>query len=393
MTTVVPEKPGSQAQLGNQGVSVPLRQVEAELSRQMKALQGADETPVQRACMSNLVIFCDRSDHAEEVAVQVPQIVAAHRARVLLVVGETGSEPGSQAELGNQGVAASVLVRRMQAGRNNHSFSEQVTLHASGGAIGKLPFAVRALLIGDLPINLWWRSPQPPPLAGPPLYELAENAQQIIYDSLGWVEPTRAVAATFSWLQQFEQGLRGGRWRVASDLNWRRLKYWRRVINQEFDDAVAPGAVTSATELLVEHGPHAVVQAWELVSWLTSQLGWQVQAGKVQQGLEIAWQFQAPHGLVRVRIRRLPEGASEVLLLRMQCQLAGTPGAVVIRPEEGRRLVVVQEGVSAAPRTTNIQPQSPAELLGRQLSDRDRDPVFTQSMAVAQELAKSVREG
>ncbi len=162
---------------------------------------------------------------------------------------------------------------------------------------------------------------------------MAENAQQIIYDSLGWVEPTRAVAATFSWLQQFEQGLRGGRWRVASDLNWRRLKYWRRVINQEFDDAVAPGAVTSATELLVEHGPHAVVQAWELVSWLTSQLGWQVQAGKVQQGLEIAWQFQAPHGFVRVRIRRLPVGASEVLLLRMQCQLAGAPGAVVIRPE------------------------------------------------------------
>jgi len=376
MTTVVPEK----------SVSVPLCQVEAELSRQMKALQGADETPVQRACMSNLVIFCDRSDHAEEVAVQIPQIVAAHRARVLLVVGEAGSERDTA------GVAASVLVRRMQAGRNNHSFSEQVTLHASGGAIGALPFAVRALLIGDLPINLWWRSPQPPPLAGPPLYELAENAQQIIYDSLGWVEPTRAVAATFSWLQQFEQGLRGGRWRVASDLNWRRLKYWRRVINQEFDDAVAPGAFTSATELLVEHGPHAVVQAWELVSWLTCQLGWQVQAGKVQQGLEIAWQFQAPHGLVRVRIRRLPEGASEVLLLRMQCQPAGTPGAVVIRPEEGRRLVVVQEGVSTAPRTTSIQPQSPAELLGRQLSDRDRDPVFIQSMAVAQELAKSVMD-
>jgi hypothetical protein len=132
------------------------------------------------------------------------------------------------------------------------------------------------------------------------------------------------------------------------------------------------------------------VQAWELVSWLTSQLGWQVQAGKVQQGLEIAWQFRAPHGLVRVRIRRLPQGAPEVSLLRLQCQLAGTAAAVVIRPEDGRRLVASQEGVSAAPRTSNIQPQTPAELLGRQLSDRDRDPVFVQSMAVAQELAKSV---
>ena len=41
-------------------VSVPLRDVELELSRQMRALQGVDETPVLRACMSNLVIFCDR---------------------------------------------------------------------------------------------------------------------------------------------------------------------------------------------------------------------------------------------------------------------------------------------------------------------------------------------
>ena len=31
---------------------------------------------------------------------------------------------------------------------------------------------------------------------------------------------------------------------------------------------------------LLEHGPHAVVQAWELASWLTRQLGWKAQGGK-----------------------------------------------------------------------------------------------------------------
>jgi glucose-6-phosphate dehydrogenase assembly protein OpcA len=252
--------------------------------------------------------------------------------------------------------------------------------------VAKLPFSVRALLIGDLPINLWWATHQPPPLAGPLLYDLAENAQQIIYDSLGWVEPARAVSATSTWLQQFEQGLGGGRWRVASDLNWRRLKYWRRMINQ----AVVPAAVTTASELLIEHGPHAVIQAWELVSWLTSQLGWKAQAGKIEQGLEIAWQFQAPHGLIRVRIRRLPQGPSELLLLRLQSLRGGVSSAVVIRPEDSRRLVAVQEGMETAPNTVNFQPQARAELVGRQLSDRARDPVFNASMAVAQELAKSL---
>jgi len=193
-----------------QGNAVSMHLVEQELSRQTRALQGADDRPVHRACMSNLVIFCDRREHAEEVVHQVPAIVAAHPARVLLVVGESGTK--------STGISATVLVRPLRGGLR--SCSEQVVLHASGGGVAKLPFAVRALLIGDLPINLWWHTHQPPPFAGPLLHDLAENAQQIIYDSNGWLEPTKAVAATFPWLQQFERGLRGGRWRVASDLNW-----------------------------------------------------------------------------------------------------------------------------------------------------------------------------
>jgi len=163
-----------------------------------------------------------------------------------------------------------------------------------------------------------------------------------------------------------------------------------RIIEQAFEDAAAPGAVASATELVVDHGPHAVVQAWELVSWLTSQLGWTVQTGNVQQGLEIGWQLHAPHGVVPVRIRRLPEGPPEVLTLRLQCMLGGTPGAVVIRAEESRRHVVVLENVVSAPRSANFQAPSLAELLSKQLSDRERDPVFTESIAVAQLLARSV---
>jgi glucose-6-phosphate dehydrogenase assembly protein OpcA len=363
--------------------AVPVRLVEDELGRQMKALQGGDESPVHRACMSNLVIFCDQRQHAEEIAGLVPDVVAGHPARVLLVVGEA-------TENDNAGVSASALVRQTEAGRRHRSISEQITLYAGVGGVGKLPFAVRALLIGDLPINVWWATQVPPPFAGPLLYDLAENAQQIIYDSLGWVEPARAVAATYSWLQEFERGLGGGRWRVASDLNWRRLKFWRRILRQAFDEAAAPGAVASATELVVEHGPHAVIQAWELVSWLTSRLGWTVQAGKVQEGLEIGWQFQGSHGAVRVRIRRLPEGPAEVLTLRLQYLLGGKPGAVVIRVEESCRHTVVLDDAEAAPRTANFQAPPLAELLAKQLSDRERDPVFAESMSVAQMLAHSV---
>src|SRR5262249_17825060 len=145
--------------------------------------------------------------------------------------------------------------------------SEQVTLHARGQGVGRLPSAVRALLIGDLPTNVWWATPQPPPLAGVLLYDLAENAQQIIYDSIGWPEPARGVVAVAAWLEVFDSGQAPSSWRVASDVNWRRLKFWRRLLTQALDPASAPGAMESVTEVLVEHGPHAVIQAWELVSW------------------------------------------------------------------------------------------------------------------------------
>ena len=71
----------------------------------------------------------------------------------------------------------------------------------------------------------------------------------------------------------------------------------------------------------------------------------EVQAGKVQEGLEIAWQFQAPHGLVRVHIRRRP-GVRPSAAGPPAMPARGSPGAGVIRAEEGRRLVAEQEGVA-----------------------------------------------
>ena len=112
------------------------------------------------------------------------------------------------------------------------------------------------------------------------LYDLAEHAQQIIYDSIGWPEPARGVVAA-GLAGESRAVSRRGRWRVAADLNWRRLKFWRRMLSQALTRTPRRGAVESISEVLVEHGPHAVVQAWELVSWLASRLGWKVELAKV----------------------------------------------------------------------------------------------------------------
>jgi glucose-6-phosphate dehydrogenase assembly protein OpcA len=362
---------------------VPLRDVERELSRRLKALQGPSESPIVRACMSNLVIFCDGVETAEKVSAKVPELVALHPARVLLLVAEPGQEPG--------GITSVVNVRGHVAEASRWVCCEEVTLHATGPAVDRLPAAVRALVVGDLPTNLWWAVPRPPPLAGELLFELIENVEQVIYDSIGWPEPAKGVVATASWLDRFEQPRGPGRWRVASDLNWRRLKYWRRLLTQALDPATAPGALESITEVSLEHGPHCVVQALELVSWLAAKLGWTVRQGKAQPGLEFSWQLTAGRRSVQVHIRRLEEGPPAIRRLRIAWGSGGAPGALNLEVAEGdRRLAAMPEKEGAAARTIAVPAMPLVDMLAKQLSDRERDPVFTQSMALAREMAQSI---
>jgi hypothetical protein len=115
-----------------------------------------------------------------------------------------------------------------------------------------------------------------------------------------------------------------------------------------------------------------------------------VQAGKSHDNVEMAWRFIGPKGDARVRIRRLDQGPAEIRRLRIAATFDAKPGALNIVPEDGARLSIHLEGVEGAPRTMTLPAHRAAELVGRQLSDRERDPVFHESMAVARVMAKSV---
>jgi len=367
----------------SRSLKVPLNAVEKTLSSQLKEIQGEQQAPVQRVRMSNLVIYYTSPEQAADVLEQIPAIVAVHPARVLILVGD----PNSQ----ETGFSATVSVTAQWLGQRVQGYSEQIILNAPGRLIDRLPFAVRSLVIGDLPTNLWWAVNQPPPLGGPFLFDLSENAQQIIYDSSGWLDPARGVAATARWLESTERAS-ATHWRVCSDLNWRRLKYWRRLISQALDSL--PAGPNPITELLFEHGPHAVVQAWELAGWMTQRLGWQVLSGKVQPGVEMSWRFARPKvaggGEGRVCIRRADQGPAEIRHIRVAYLQDNHPFALNAVVEGPRRLAVTPEGVEGQPRTLTLPPLTCEDLIGRQLSDRERDPVFRASMQVAQAMAQSL---
>jgi len=106
--------------------------------------------------------------------------------------------------------------------------------------------------------------------------------------------------------------------------------------------------------------------------------------------VEMTWRFQAPKGQARLRIRRLEKGTPQVQRIQVACNREGCPVKMNLVPEGPQRLGIRLEGIEAAPRTLAVPPQSDAELIGRQLSDRERDPEFRQSMAVARVMAQSL---
>lgn len=358
---------------------VPLRDAERELVRQMKALRGDKAAPLQRARMSNLVVFCSDLEQSIAVNEQLTQVARVHPARTILLVGESGGE---------RDLSCRVTVRPLGDLSRLNALTEQVTVHAGGGSVERLPFAVRSLLIGDLPVNLWWAAPVPPPLGGTLLHDLGELSQQIVYDSVGWPDPARGVAATGPWLDHVERI--GARWRVASDLNWRRLKYWRRLLVESLGSLTVEQVAEVVHEVHLEHGPHAMVQAWMLGAWLAGRLGWRAQIGRTAAGKEAAWRFASPHGERSLVIRRLDDGPASVRGLRLVGRVAGSPVTLCVEAESASRLSMHVEGADGQPRTVTVPPATAVDLIGRQLSDRERDPIFRESMATATVMARSL---
>ena len=83
-------------------------------------------------------------------------------------------------------------------------------------------------------------------------------------------------------------------------------------------------------------------------------------------------------------------GPSEIQRIRIGCRLDDRESALDLFLQDGQRLAMHVEGVAEAPRTMTVPPHTPSELVGRQLSDRESDPVFRDSMSVAQVMARSL---
>jgi glucose-6-phosphate dehydrogenase assembly protein OpcA len=332
--------------------------------------------PATRACMSNLLVFCATQEHARRLPEDIATIVEKHPSRVLLLVGEAEHPSG--------GLAASVSALCHLTGGGGQICSEHVTLSAPAAAVKRLPSAARPLLIGDLPTALWWTGSAPPPLAGELFEDLASMADHVIYDSAGWPDPVRGVVSVAGWAASVEKGT------VVSDLAWRRGKPWRRLIAQTLDPQVAPGALEAVEEVVIEHGPHALPQAWFLIGWLAGRLGWRPVGGKVAAGVEVTWGFRAGERPIGVTVRRLPEGEAELRSVSVRWKTANGRAGAIFDWAGRDRLAVRAEGGATPTRVLSAPREPGAALVARQLAKLFHDPLFEDTLALARQMAEAL---
>jgi glucose-6-phosphate dehydrogenase assembly protein OpcA len=356
--------------------AVDVDAIERELAQlwRQPVRAGEAEQPITRACMSNLIIYCANDEEAGAVTQEIATIVQQHPSRVLLLV-RSSSQPASDIE-------AYVSAHCHLAGGQQQICSEHITVSAGADSLRRLPSVARSLVIGDLPTALWWTPTDPPPAAGELFQELADMATQVIYDSAGWPDPVAGRIATAEWATSPNTK------QIASDLVWRRLKPWKRLISQTLDPTLMPGALECITAVEIEHGPHALPLAWLLIGWAGCRLGWRPATGQITRDEEVSWEFHGSRGPVRATARRLPAAQPTIRsgsITWKTAQGSATARFFVTAPG---RLGVAIGGAEVPVRSLAVPPQARAMLVAQQLPDRGRDALFRETLMLARHMAE-----
>jgi glucose-6-phosphate dehydrogenase assembly protein OpcA len=333
---------------------------------QFNQANSGGHTVVMRACMSNLIIYCDTSQEAEVISQEIAAIVDIHPARILLLVGNGNPSEGT--------IEARIAIYYTALDDGWQVCAERIDVISTTAVADRLPSVARSQLVGDLPTTLWWASQRTPPTAGEVFFQLAELANQIIYDNVGWVNPAQGVAAMTRWVAAQENT------QIVHNLAWRRFAGWRKLISQVLDPQTAPDALNALNSIEITHGPHALPMTWLLVGWLASRLNWQSVDGKRLSDSELVWRFRNNHQDIKVHVRRLPKGDPLIYHLLFDWSKPGNVGRICFERLDNERIGIVEALSTVPPRAFTAHVPERSTLVSAQLAQRNRDKIFENAL-------------
>lgn len=335
----------------------------ADLWRGAKA--GGDEA-VTRAALWNVVAHtAGERDHT--VASQtLGRAAAAVPQRTIVIRADPESHPE---------ISSWLRANCHLSGGGRQVCSEEIAIVAGGDRVHRVPPLVRALLIPDMPVAVWWVGDLPGEHAEY-VDAILEPADRLIVDSSHFDGPGDLGAVA---------RVAGKTTTIPADLNWARLEEWRSATAAVFDPPEMRGklreirSVRIVADVADAHFGSAACVALH-AGWISTQLGHRVDASGNVEG---------PAGAIDYRFERRPaKGVSG--MVRVEFSFADGSVATVAHAEESAVLSTSTCGgsVRIPDCVTRAVARSTDELIVRQLKLSEGDLLLARVLPVAARLAE-----
>lgn len=248
VSATAPSAPPIDAALG---IEVPVSRIDHEL----RLLWEQDEAR-SNASLINLVVYSENPGALGRNSGVIRELTRDHACRAILVEMDR-SEP-------DPSVRAWITAHCHLSNGHKSVCCEQIALHFTGRAKGRLRNTVFAHLNADLPVVFWWQGA----LSGVFDERLASTIDRFIFDSSAWPD----AGESFGFLREIHQRSNGRM--ILQDLAWTRVWQFRQCLARLFDDAVAQDAIPAIRHIDIHHHPGHSHSALLVLAWLAHQAGW-----------------------------------------------------------------------------------------------------------------------
>lgn len=334
-----------------------------------------------RTCSQTVLVMALEARVVERVDEVLAQAPLLHPCR-MIVLTRGQAEPRA---------VASAFCRPPGNGRGVVCW-EEIRLEASPTALDRVMSAARALIMPNLPVQVWW--PDEPDVLSDLFEQTIEIGDRVIVDSGRFADPLRSLAA---YADRAEQNHAVG----FADLNWRRTEPWRLLVAQLFDPPGDRRLLDYIETVVVRFGRASaqsgggLAEALLLVGWLAGRLAWTPPSAPLgARDVEHAL-FDDGGRLVRVELRRVTGAQPVDGLLAVELHAAVDEQAatyVVRRSGESATSVADVDGVHRET-TARLATPSDVALLERELAGFGRDRIYEESLQVVWALARGAATG
>jgi glucose-6-phosphate dehydrogenase assembly protein OpcA len=369
-----------------ESVAAPVDAIEKELNALWQEA-ASKKLELTRACQFNLLVYSPHEGAYERAAHEIAELMRHHPGRALVVIAEPEADKNE----------ISAYISASGLSSDNPICGEQITVIAKGNTTGQLPGIVTSLIVGNLPVVLWWQGDLPEENL---LFEkLLAASQHLIFDSADGHD----VGNTFSRARAFDlQGEKA----ICGDLNWLRLSRWRELMT-EFIASQVDFKSDQVVDVNIEavaapEGDVHFAQPFLLLGWLANHLNWKLNepltAATAETGENIfrtSWQNEDKEVVGTIALRKVESdvdeitGPSGILSAQIRLQQNGYPVVFSVQRNFGQAQAAIRAtkgGQTISESTTNFVQASIADLLTQEIDRSTNDKDYEGALRFATQL-------